>query len=137
MTRCAVVRVIEQCCFNSVPDPFNGQTVNFILKPPNVFESRTYVKKFNLEHYWNNTVLLLWRQHSWSCLFEFQVERSNFQLKYIFVGSLDNVCKIYKDKLKVHFWSGSGQICTQIWTAKLQNLKFKSRMDSIKYLYAN
>ena len=24
----AVVRVIEQCCFNSVPDPFNSQTVN-------------------------------------------------------------------------------------------------------------
>ena len=29
-----VFRVIEQCCFNSVRDPFNGQTVNFILKPP-------------------------------------------------------------------------------------------------------
>ena len=50
-TSCAVVRVIKQRCFNSDPDPFNGQTVNFILKPPNVFESRTYVKKFNLEHY--------------------------------------------------------------------------------------
>ena len=47
----AVVRVIEQCCFNSVLDPFNGQTVNFILKPPKVIESRTYVKKANLEHY--------------------------------------------------------------------------------------
>ena len=47
----AVVRVIEQCCFNSVPDPFNGQTVNFILKPPKVIESRTYVKKANLKHY--------------------------------------------------------------------------------------
>ena len=35
------VRVIEQCCFNSVPDPFNGQTVNFILKPPKVIESTT------------------------------------------------------------------------------------------------
>ena len=34
------VRLIEQCCFNSVPDPFNGQTVNFILKPPKVIESR-------------------------------------------------------------------------------------------------
>ena len=32
----AVVRVIEQYCFNSVLDPFNGQTVNFILKPPKV-----------------------------------------------------------------------------------------------------
>ena len=41
----AVIRVIEKCCFNSVPDPFNGQTVNFILKPPKVIESRTYVKK--------------------------------------------------------------------------------------------
>ena len=48
----------RNCCFNSVPDPFNGQTVNFILKPPKVIESRTYVKKANLEHYWNNTVLL-------------------------------------------------------------------------------
>ena len=47
----AVIRVIEQCCFNSVPDPFNGQTVNFILKPPKVIESRTYVKKANLKHY--------------------------------------------------------------------------------------
>ena len=53
----AVVRVIEQCCFNSVQDPFNGQTVNFILKSPKVIESRTYVKKANLECYWNNTVL--------------------------------------------------------------------------------
>ena len=59
----AVVRVIEQWCFNSVPDPFNGQTVNFILKPPKVIESRTYVKKANLKHYWNNTVLLIWQQH--------------------------------------------------------------------------
>ena len=38
----AVVRVIEQCCFNSAPDPFNGQTVNFILKPPKSIETRTY-----------------------------------------------------------------------------------------------
>ena len=36
----AVFRVIEQCRFNSVPDPFNGQK-----------ESRTYVKKVNLKHY--------------------------------------------------------------------------------------
>ena len=47
----AVVRVIKQSCFNSVPDPFNGQTVNFILKPPKVIESRTYVKKANRKHY--------------------------------------------------------------------------------------
>ena len=47
----AVVRVIEQSCFNSVPDPFNGQIVNFILKPPKVVEPRTYVKKTNLKHY--------------------------------------------------------------------------------------
>ena len=39
MGNSAVVRVIEQCCFNSVPDPFNCQTVNFILKPPKVIES--------------------------------------------------------------------------------------------------
>ena len=48
---CAVARVIEQCCFNSTPDPFNGQIANFILKPPKVIESRTYVKKANLECY--------------------------------------------------------------------------------------
>ena len=36
MGTCAVVRVIEQCCFNSVPAPFNCQTVNLILKPPKV-----------------------------------------------------------------------------------------------------
>ena len=42
---CAVARVIEQCCFNSTPDPFNGQIANFILKPPKVIESRTYDKK--------------------------------------------------------------------------------------------
>ena len=47
----AVVRVIEQCRFNSVPDPFNGQTVNLILKPLKVIESRFYVKKANLKHY--------------------------------------------------------------------------------------
>ena len=31
-----VVRVKEQCCFNSVPDHLSGQTVNFFLKPPKV-----------------------------------------------------------------------------------------------------
>ena len=47
-----VVRVKEQCSCNSTPDPFNGQTpANFILKPPKVIESRTYVKKANLENY--------------------------------------------------------------------------------------
>ena len=46
-----VFRVIEQCCFNSVLDPFNGQTVNFIVKPPKVIKSRTYVKKASLKHY--------------------------------------------------------------------------------------
>ena len=35
------VRVREQRCFSSVPDPFNGKTVNFILKQPKVIESRT------------------------------------------------------------------------------------------------
>ena len=43
--------VIEQCCFNSIPDPCNCQTVNFILKPPKVIESRTYVKKANMKRY--------------------------------------------------------------------------------------
>ena len=51
MRTSTVVRVIEQYCFTSVPDPFNRQTVNFILKPPKVIESRTYVKKANLKHY--------------------------------------------------------------------------------------
>ena len=47
----AVFRVIEQCCFNSVPDPFNDQTVNFVLKSPKVIESKSYIKKANLKHY--------------------------------------------------------------------------------------
>jgi hypothetical protein len=41
---CSVVhfaRVIEKYCFNSIPDPFNGKTANFILKPLEV----TYIKK--------------------------------------------------------------------------------------------
>ena len=59
-----VIRVIEQCCFNSTPDPFNGQRANFILKPPKVIESRIYVKN-DLEHYWNTTDLSLWKQHSY------------------------------------------------------------------------
>ena len=36
---------IEQCFFNSVPDPFNGQIANLISKPPKVIELRIYVKK--------------------------------------------------------------------------------------------
>ena len=56
-----LLEIREQCCFNSTPDPFNGQRANFILKPPKVIESRTYIKKADLECYWNNTVLLLWR----------------------------------------------------------------------------
>ena len=36
LTAVHVVRVIEQCCFNSTPDPFNGQRANFISKPPKV-----------------------------------------------------------------------------------------------------
>ena len=69
MPCCAVARVIEQCCFNSTPDPFNGQTANFILKPPKVIESWTHVKKANLEGYLNNTVLSLWQQYNTACLF--------------------------------------------------------------------
>ena len=45
MPCCAAARVKEQCGFNSTPDPFNGQTANFILEPPKVIESRIYVKK--------------------------------------------------------------------------------------------
>ena len=48
---CAVARVIEQSCFNSTPDLFNGQTANFVLKPLKVIESRTNVKNANLECY--------------------------------------------------------------------------------------
>ena len=40
-----VARVIEQCCLNSTPDLFNGQTANFVLKPQKLIESRIYVKK--------------------------------------------------------------------------------------------
>ena len=53
----AVARVTEQHCFNSTPDPYNDQTAIFVLKPPKVIESRTYVKKANLDCYWNNNVL--------------------------------------------------------------------------------
>ena len=53
-----------QCCFNSTPDPFKNKQPILFLKPPKVIESRTYVKKANLECYWNNTVLLLWQQHN-------------------------------------------------------------------------
>ena len=49
MPCCAVARVIEHCCFNSTPDSFNGQTANFISKPPKVIESTTYAKKAHLE----------------------------------------------------------------------------------------
>ena len=76
---CAVVRVIEQCCFNSTPDPFNGQTANFILKPPKVIEPRTYVKKANLECYWNNTVLLLWQQHNKASLVARKCNKNNLK----------------------------------------------------------
>ena len=48
---CAVARVIEQSCFYSTPDLFNGQTANFVLKPLKVIESRTYLKIANLECY--------------------------------------------------------------------------------------
>ena len=44
-TSCAVVRIIDQCYFNIVPDFFNAQTVTFILKPPKMIKSRIYVKK--------------------------------------------------------------------------------------------
>ena len=56
-----VVRIIEQCSFNSAPDTFNGQTAYFILKPPKVIESRTYVKEANLECY--ETTLLCYSRH--------------------------------------------------------------------------
>ena len=46
-----LIIVIEQCCFNNTPDPFNGQTANSILNTPKVIESRTCVKKANLKHY--------------------------------------------------------------------------------------
>ena len=58
---CKWVYLKKLCCYNSTLDPFNGQIVNFISKPPKVIESRTYVKKANLECYRNNTVLLLWQ----------------------------------------------------------------------------
>ena len=42
----AVVRVIEQCCFNIVPDPFNGQTVNF-------FKKTQKIDGLGIERIWN------------------------------------------------------------------------------------
>ena len=47
----AVVRVIEQCCFDSVPDPFSGQIVNLILEPPKRNQLGTYVKNTKLKQY--------------------------------------------------------------------------------------
>ena len=41
----AVHQSNRRVLFNSLPDPFNGQTANFILKTPKVIESRNYVKK--------------------------------------------------------------------------------------------
>ena len=41
----AVIRMIEQCFFNSVPDLFNGKTVNLILKSPKVIELQIMLKK--------------------------------------------------------------------------------------------
>ena len=51
----------------------NAQTNNFILKPPKVIESSIYVKKANLECYWNNTALLLLRLHNGASLNFFYV----------------------------------------------------------------
>ena len=45
LTSCTCCQSNRTVCFNSTPDPFNGQTANIILKPPKVIESRTYVKK--------------------------------------------------------------------------------------------
>ena len=59
---------MTSCAKTSVPDPFNGQTVNFILKPLKVIGSKTYVEKADLEHYWKNAALLLWQQHRMSSL---------------------------------------------------------------------
>ena len=84
---CAVAGVIKQCCFNSTPDPFNGQTANFTLKPPKVIESTTYVKKANLECYWNNTVLLLWRQHNRASL----MARLSFNFKQLYIAQRGEV----------------------------------------------
>ena len=76
-----IVRGIKQCCFNSTPDPFNGQTVNFIVKPPKLIESRTYVKKANLENYWNNTVLLLWQHTQLQIIFKNRVKHIVINVK--------------------------------------------------------
>ena len=61
-----VIRVIEQCCFNSVPDPFNGQTVYFILRPPKVIESRIKNLKTYLEP---EQLLLFWFNFLWISLY--------------------------------------------------------------------
>ena len=48
---CMFVRVIEPIVFNSVLDPFTGQTVDFILKPPKI-------DCLAIEKIWNTTLLL-------------------------------------------------------------------------------
>ena len=52
MTRLALLccrQSNSNSCLSSTPALFNGQTVNFTLKPQKVVESTTYVKKTNLE----------------------------------------------------------------------------------------
>ena len=46
-----VIDVIEPIVFDSVLDPFNGQTVNFISKPPKI-------DCLAIEKIWNTTLLL-------------------------------------------------------------------------------
>ena len=93
-----VVKVIEQCCFNSAPDPFNGQTVNFILKPPKSIESRTYVKKEDKEHYRNNTDDI----HSWSSLnlALFRLKKVIFRMLEISFQHLIKACPSNSSKIK-------------------------------------
>ena len=82
---------LEQSWFNSIPDSFNGQTVNFILKSPKVIEPRTYVKKANLKHYRNNTVLLLWQQCKSPNLLWSQLSIQSFFTMYIYDHTNKNV----------------------------------------------
>ena len=52
-----VVRVIEQCYFNSTPDPFNGQTASFSLQPPKVMAIETALFYYSGDMYsWSSLI---------------------------------------------------------------------------------
>ena len=124
----AVFRVIEQCRFNSVPDPFNGQTFNFILKPPKVIESRIYVKKsiwsaieITLFHYTRDQLL----KTKWNRNFQ---HYANFQL---ILGHLKKlrfqscVCDWLNEQRKVRI-----SVASAFWQTGNQKYVYAQRRSS-------